>query len=65
MDFVEGIPFDDEAALRDAGYDMNQLGRRLGEHYVRQLVEDGFFHADPHPGNMRIRGTRSSGWILA
>lgn len=58
MDFVEGIPFDDEAALRDAGYDMNQLGRRLGEHYVRQLVEDGFFHADPHPGNMRIRGDK-------
>lgn len=58
MDFVEGIPFDDEEALQANGYDMSQLGRRLGEHYVRQLVEDGFFHADPHPGNIRIRGDK-------
>ena len=58
MDFVEGIPFDDEAALEAAGYDMNQLGRRLGEHYVRQMVEDGFFHADPHPGNIRVQGDK-------
>ena len=37
---------------------MNQLGRRLGEHYVRQMVEDGFFHADPHPGNIRVQGDK-------
>ena len=35
---------------------MDHLGHRLGENYVKQIVEDGYFHADPHPGNIWIRG---------
>ena len=27
----------------------------MADNYVKQIMEDGFFHADPHPGNMRIR----------
>ena len=55
MEYVEGIRFDDSEALRAKGFDVNQLGRRLAENYVKQMIEDGYFHADPHPGNIRVR----------
>ena len=55
MEYVDGIRFDDSEALREKGFDINQLGRRLAENYVKQMVEDGYFHADPHPGNIRVR----------
>ena len=55
MEYVDGIRFDDAKTLREKGFDMNQLGRRLGENYVKQIIEDGYFHADPHPGNIRVR----------
>ena len=35
---------------------MRRIGERLGENYVKQIVEDGYFHADPHPGNIWVRG---------
>ena len=55
MDFIEGIRFDDSEKLAANGYDVMKLGRRLGENYVKQIVEDGYFHADPHPGNIWIK----------
>lgn len=55
MEFVDGIRIDDIKSLHERGFDMDQLGRRLGENYVKQMVEDGYFHADPHPGNIWIR----------
>ena len=58
MEYVDGICIDDFAKLKERGYDINTLGRRLGENYVRQIIEDGFFHADPHPGNIWIRNGR-------
>src|SRR5574344_2877692 len=58
MEFVDGIRIDDFEALRAKGYDVNMLGRWLGENYVKQIIEDGFFHADPHPGNIWIRNGR-------
>ena len=56
MEYIDGIRFDDVAALEAQGFDMDHLGHRLGENYVKQIVEDGYFHADPHPGNIWIRG---------
>ena len=41
--------------LVEAGYDLAEIGAKLADNYVRQIMEDGFFHADPHPGNIRIR----------
>jgi len=55
MEFIDGIRIDDFASLEAKGFDRMQLGRRLGENYVRQLLEDGYFHADPHPGNIWIK----------
>lgn len=58
MEFVEGIRIDDFEGLRKRGYDVTVIGRRLGENYVKQIIEDGYFHADPHPGNIRVRNGR-------
>jgi len=55
MEYVDGVPIDDLAALRDRGYDIDEIGRKLAENYAKQVLDDAFFHADPHPGNIRIR----------
>lgn len=55
MEYIDGIPIDDQKALLAEEYDLDEIGLKLADNYVRQVVEDGFFHADPHPGNLRIR----------
>ena len=55
MENVRGISIDDKEALTAAGYDLAEIGEKLADNYVKQIIEDGFFHADPHPGNIRIR----------
>ena len=55
MEYVSGLSVDDCAGLEAAGYDPAEIGAKLAENYVKQIVDDGFFHADPHPGNLRIR----------
>lgn len=55
MDFVEGPMINDIPALRAQGLDPARLGHRLAESYVTQIVDNGFFHADPHPGNILVR----------
>ena len=55
MEYVDGINIDDTDALKQAGYNIELLGRRLGENYVKQIVDDSVFHADPHPGNILVR----------
>ena len=58
MERVDGIAIDDRDALVAAGYDPAEIGAKLADNYVRQIMTDGFFHADPHPGNLRIRDGR-------
>lgn len=52
QDFVAGIPGDDLARLTAAGFDRVLLARRGAQAVLKMIVEDGFFHADPHPGNV-------------
>ncbi len=54
MDFVEGIPINDTARLVAEGYDLAEIGTKLADNYTTQMLDDGFFHADPHPGNLVI-----------
>ena len=55
MEAIEGIEIDELDALQSEGYDLQEIGRKLADNYVKQIIDDGFFHADPHPGNIFIR----------
>ncbi|ABI68773.1 ABC1 kinase family protein [Syntrophomonas wolfei] len=54
MEFKEGIKINNLAVLDQAGVDRQAIARRLLEIYVKQVLVDGFFHADPHPGNLFV-----------
>ena len=56
MEYVEGFPINAREDLLENGYDLKEIGRKFVDNYIKQVMEDGFFHADPHPGNVRIRG---------
>ena len=55
MEFVQGTEISDTAALRAEGIDVDALARRVCQSYVTQVLDNGFFHADPHPGNILVR----------
>ena len=50
--FIDGTPSRDPAALAAAGFDRRVLAHRGAQAMLRMVLEDGFFHADPHPGNV-------------
>lgn len=54
QDFVDGIPIADLAALDAAGVDRRQVARTGAQAVLKMMLEDGFFHADPHPGNVFV-----------
>ncbi|MCH8476619.1 MAG: ubiquinone biosynthesis protein UbiB, partial [Wenzhouxiangella sp.] len=51
--FIDGIPGRDYEAVRRAGLDTHVLAQRGTRAILGMILEDGFFHADPHPGNIR------------
>lgn len=54
QDFVDGITVSDLAALAAAGLDPPTIARTGAQMVLKMLLEDGFFHADPHAGNIFI-----------
>lgn len=54
MQWIDGTPASDLAALRQAGHNMAQLAERLIQTFLRHALRDGFFHADMHQGNLLI-----------
>jgi ubiquinone biosynthesis protein len=54
MEYVAGIPISHVHELADKGYDLNEIGTKLVDNYASQMLDDGFFHADPHPGNIVV-----------
>ncbi|MDQ7030146.1 MAG: AarF/ABC1/UbiB kinase family protein [Ardenticatenia bacterium] len=54
MERIEGIKITDFAGLEAAGISRRAVARTLFRTYLKQIFEDGFFHADPHPGNLFI-----------
>ncbi|WP_456392516.1 ABC1 kinase family protein [Nitratifractor sp.] len=59
MSFEEGIRFDDREGLGRLGIDFEKVMERLVLFYTEQMLVRGFFHADPHPGNLLIRSDGS------
>lgn len=55
MDYIDGISIADPLALSEAGYSLEKIGARIVEDYSTQVLDDGFFHADPHAGNIILK----------
>lgn len=55
MENIEGINLNDIESLMNNGYDIEEIGLKLANNYIKQALDDGFFHADPHPDNIFIR----------
>lgn len=54
MEFIRGTKVVDLEALTARGISPVKVNRLLIKAYLKQLLEDGFFHADPHPGNLLV-----------
>lgn len=52
---VRGIKITDYDQISAAGIDKSEVASRLINTYFKQIFEDGFFHADPHPGNLFVK----------
>jgi ubiquinone biosynthesis protein len=51
---ITGIKIDNIPALTAAGYDLKRIANSAASLVLQEVLEDGFFHADPHPGNLHI-----------
>lgn len=55
LENVMGIKITDYSAIEAAGIDRSAVAKRLFNTYLKQIFEDRFFHADPHPGNLFVQ----------
>jgi len=66
LEWVDGIKVNDYPALEAAGIDRLEVAKRTVQTYFYQFFEVGFFHADPHPGNIFVqKGTPENSPIIA
>ena len=63
MEYLEGARIDDLDKLREAGVDLDKLARRGSEVLFKMILTDGFFHADPHPGNFLVLSNGQLGFV--
>ena len=54
LEWIDGTPLNDHAALAAKGFDLPALGRNVIQSFLRHALRDGFFHADMHPGNLFV-----------
>lgn len=54
MERIQGIKIDDIERIDQAGFDRHQIAMNAARIIIKEILEDGFFHADPHPGNMIV-----------
>ncbi|MEP0863700.1 AarF/ABC1/UbiB kinase family protein [Funiculus sociatus GB2-A5] len=54
LEYIPGIKISHYEALEAAGLDRKELAQMGARAYLQQLLNDGFFHADPHPGNIAV-----------
>jgi len=65
LEWIDGIKINDYTALEAAGIDRLEVANRTVEAYFHQFFDEGFFHADPHPGNIFVkRGTPGNGPVI-
>ncbi|MDZ5811786.1 AarF/ABC1/UbiB kinase family protein [Halorubrum sp. AD140] len=54
MEYVPGVKINRLDELDAAGFDRNAIAETLQEVYLQMIIDDGVFHADPHPGNLAV-----------
>jgi ubiquinone biosynthesis protein len=54
LERIRGIKIDDIETLDAVGYDRHQIALNAARMIVQEVLKDGFFHADPHPGNFVV-----------
>ncbi|MDF5712984.1 MAG: AarF/ABC1/UbiB kinase family protein [Rhizonema sp. NSF051] len=54
LEYLPGIKISQYEAIEAAGLDRKVLARQGAQAYLHQLLDNGFFHADPHPGNIAV-----------
>ncbi len=54
LERISGIKIDQRDALIEAGYDPHNIALKCARFVIKEVFDDGFFHADPHPGNLVI-----------
>jgi ubiquinone biosynthesis protein len=54
LEWIDGVPISDRAALVAAGHDLKVLGLTVLRSFLRHAMRDGFFHADMHQGNLLV-----------
>ena len=54
MEQIDGIQLTELRHLKEEGYDLPAIANIGTEFYMKQIFEDGFFHADPHPANVMV-----------
>ena len=54
MEYIEGIKLSNQVRLLEEGIDRSEVARRGAELYMHMIFETGFYHADPHPGNILL-----------
>ena len=54
MEYVPGVKINDVDRLDEMGLDRTELATKLQRFYLQMIIEDGVFHADPHPGNLSV-----------
>src|SRR5947209_430682 len=65
LEWICGIKINDYARLQAQGMDRLEIAQRTVQSYFHQFFEEGFFHADPHPGNIFVKpGTLGTGPII-
>ena len=55
MEYMDGIGINDYKTLDAYGYDRDEIGKKLAANYIKQALDDGYFHADPHIENLKIK----------
>jgi predicted unusual protein kinase regulating ubiquinone biosynthesis (AarF/ABC1/UbiB family) len=64
LEDVYATKITDYAAIEAAGIARAEVAHRLFRTYMHQIFEQGFFHADPHPGNLFVEPDGAAGWRL-
>jgi len=54
MEFIDGIKISDKDVLKENGLDTTSIAENVVDLYLKQIIDYGFFHADPHSGNIFV-----------